>query len=140
MGGMKDNVGKEPLSHLSRLWPALNELAKVTEFGAKKYEEDNYLDGIDPRLLYDAAMRHIFKAMNGEVRDQESELDHLAHAAWNCLALLTYRKLGMPNMIGKKKIFQIGETYSTDDELDYVTASVFSEDFHTLNAELAEAE
>lgn len=97
MGGMKDDVGKPPLSWLAMHWPALGDVARVTAFGAKKYKPDNWMEGIEPRLLYDAMARHMFRAMAGEREDHESEEDHLAHVAWNALTLIMYKKIGLHN-------------------------------------------
>lgn len=95
MSGMKENEGKPPMAWLAGHWRALGEMAKVTEFGAKKYEPNNWLKGIDPRLLYDAMFRHAFKSADGEELDPEHGFDHLAAVAWNALTLLEYKKRGI---------------------------------------------
>lgn len=85
-GGQK---GKK-LAQLGAIDPlALLELAKVAGFGAKKYERYNYLKGIDWSLFYDASERHGLAFWSGEDTDSESGLSHLAHRAWQDLALLS---------------------------------------------------
>lgn len=60
---------------------ALTEVAKVLTFGANKYDENNWkkLDNLQNRYS-GAALRHIFSHMDGEELDNETGLDHLAHA------------------------------------------------------------
>ena len=69
---------------------SLMEVAKVAGFGAKKYERYNFLKGYNWSLSYDALQRHLHAFWSGEDKDPESGLYHLAHAAWHCLALLSY--------------------------------------------------
>lgn len=69
---------------------ALMEVGNVAGFGNKKYERYNFAKGYKWSLSYDAMQRHLMAFWNGEDRDLESGLPHLAHAAWHCLALLTF--------------------------------------------------
>jgi hypothetical protein len=69
---------------------ALMEVAKVAGFGAQKYARLNYTKGFDWSLAYDALMRHAHLAWSGEDVDEESGLSHWAHAAWQCLCLMTF--------------------------------------------------
>ena len=64
----------------------------VLEYGAQKYEPDNWQKLEDgKRRYYDAAMRHIGAWWDdGEVLDKESGLPHLAHAACCLLYLLWF--------------------------------------------------
>lgn len=75
---------------------ALMEVAKVMTFGAKKYGPHNWRGGIEWLRLADANMRHMSKWVDGQSIDDESKLNHLAHAAANALMLLEYelKKLG----------------------------------------------
>lgn len=75
---------------------ALEEIARVYGHGARKYAENNWLKGYRWSLSFGALLRHVARAMLGEDRDPESGCLHLSHAAWHCLALITYtlRKLG----------------------------------------------
>jgi hypothetical protein len=69
---------------------AILEVAKVAGFGATKYDRYNYLKGYRWSLSYDALQRHLMQFWGGQDRDEESGLYHLAHAAWHCLALLSF--------------------------------------------------
>lgn len=92
-GGQKG----QKLAQLGALDPAsLMEVAKIAGFGAQKYERYNYLLGFSWSLSYDALQRHLHAFWNGEDVDEESGLFHLAHAAWQCLCLLSFsmRNLG----------------------------------------------
>jgi hypothetical protein len=69
---------------------ALLDVARVAGFGAKKYAKFNYTKGFDWSLSYNALLRHVLQFLAGEDIDPESGLPHLAHAAWQCLCLLTF--------------------------------------------------
>lgn len=69
---------------------ALEELAKVLTFGAKKYASDNWRLGMSWRRLIGAAIRHLFAFMRGEDNDPETGLSHLAHAMCCIMFLLEY--------------------------------------------------
>jgi len=75
---------------------ALLELAEVAGYGTAKYARGNYLKGYDWSLCFDAAQRHLLTFWSGTDRDDESTLLHAAHAAWHCLALVSFieRKIG----------------------------------------------
>lgn len=81
----KFDEGKPPLSLISRT--ALEEEAKVLAFGATKYGTHNWRKGMDFSRLVDAALRHIYAFADGEDKDKETGLSHLAHARC-CLAFL----------------------------------------------------
>jgi hypothetical protein len=74
---------------------ALDELARVYGEGAKKYDDDNWLKGYAWRLSYGALLRHVSRSLQGEDVDPETGCSHLAHAAWHCLTLLTFKKRGL---------------------------------------------
>lgn len=75
---------------------ALWMVGEVAGYGEKKYERYNYVKGYKWSLSYDALQRHLMLFWGGEYLDTESGLPHLAHAAWHCLALMTFhmRHLG----------------------------------------------
>lgn len=83
------------LAKLGALDPrAIMEVAKVAGFGAIKYARYNFVKGYDWSLSYDAAQRHLHSFWDHEEADPESGISHLAHAAWHCLALLTFSLRG----------------------------------------------
>jgi hypothetical protein len=72
---------------------ALEELADVMTMGMKKYGKHNYLQGgLEYSRLWDAALRHLCAWYQGEDKDEESGLSHLAHAMACCGMLLEYQK------------------------------------------------
>lgn len=67
---------------------ALTEVAKVTTFGANKYTPNGWLSVPNGQQRYaDAHMRHILSSTH-QPNDPDSGISHLAHAAWNILAML----------------------------------------------------
>ena len=91
-GGMKGSK----LAQLGAVDPlALLEVAKVAGFGGDKYERYNFAKGYRWSLSYDALQRHLNAFWAGEDADNESGLYHMAHAAWHCLALLTFSLRGL---------------------------------------------
>lgn len=84
--GMKFDSNKPRFSLLPK--GCVNAVIDVLEFGAKKYEKDNWqqVDNAKERY-YNAAMRHIDLWWNGEKIDSETGIHHLAHAATNLFFL-----------------------------------------------------
>ena len=87
---IKFDQDKLPLHLLST--EAMNQTAAVLQFGAKKYAEHNWRKGFDWSRPLAAAMRHITAFNNGEDKDPESGLSHLAHAACCIMFLLEFEK------------------------------------------------
>ena len=72
---------------------ALDQLAKVYTYGTIKYNDDNWWKGLRwKRDVFGCVLRHVWKWFRGEQCDDESGLHHLAHAAWNCMALMEYER------------------------------------------------
>lgn len=68
---------------------AVGEVVKVFTFGAAKYSDNNWrLPGIRYGQHYSAAMRHLASFWEGEEKEGESKLYHLAHACCDILMLL----------------------------------------------------
>lgn len=90
-GGVKFDNGKPQMG----LMPprALLDVAEVYTMGASKYDAHNWTKGMKWSRVYDAVQRHLNAFWAGENLDQESQLCHLAHAAWGCLTLLEFRRL-----------------------------------------------
>lgn len=77
----------------------VHQINEVFRFGANKYEKDNWKRGMDWDKCYNAAQRHLYKwwSKDYDDLDEESGLSHLAHAAWNLMALDWYLR----NNVGK---------------------------------------
>lgn len=94
MSGKKFDGGKAPLAQ-GCLWyfpKALNAVAAVSAYGANKYDvpfEDKSWQRVERAYdrYSDALARH-FTAEGTSSWDDESQLLHAAHAAWNALARL----------------------------------------------------
>jgi len=65
-------------------------VAQVYGFGCQKYAPRNWEKGYAWSLSFTALMRHLWAFWAGEFIDPESKLPHVAHAAWHCLAILTW--------------------------------------------------
>lgn len=77
--GMKLDAGKPRWDLIPPL--ALEDVARVLEFGARKYAPDNWrkVEGWRWRYLR-AGIGHIYSHLRGERMDLESGFPHLAHA------------------------------------------------------------
>lgn len=71
---------------------SLEEIAKVLTFGSKKYGKNNWKGGLSYERLISASMRHIGQFNNGEDKDPETGISHVAHAACNLLFLIWMEK------------------------------------------------
>jgi len=71
----------------------LRRLAETCAEGAKKYGDHNWEDGMPASVMLNHAIRHAYLWLAGD----NSE-DHLAHAAWNLLAVCHFEET-MPEMI-----------------------------------------
>lgn len=74
----KDTRGKPKLGLVPRA--AMEEMAKVREFGIEKYKDDEMWRQVPESDFIHATLRHIFKYLDGENIDPESNLEHLSHA------------------------------------------------------------
>ena len=90
--GLKYDDGKNRMGLvLQGFSNALWKVGEVGTFGANKYGDDNWMYLENGLARYkDALFRHLFQYLQGEWIDPESNKPHLAHACWNCLALLEY--------------------------------------------------
>lgn len=78
------------------LLPAeIEEIVKVYTIGAVKYAERNWEKGMSWGRVFGSLMRHAWAFWRGETNDKETGLNHMAHVAWNAIALLTYSIRGI---------------------------------------------
>jgi hypothetical protein len=91
---LRYDVGKERFD----LVPAdsLFALVDVYTKGAAKYADRNWEKGMSWSRCFGSLMRHAWKFWRGETNDPETGCHHMAHVAWNALALVSYdlRKVG----------------------------------------------
>jgi len=90
--GVKHDIGK-PRTDLLPTAPLLA-IAGVLGFGANKYAAHNWRAGFSYSRLIGAALRHILAYNDGEDKDPESGLSHLAHAGCCILFLLEQEAKG----------------------------------------------
>lgn len=88
--GMKFDGDKTIAGVLFEDFPhALEGIAKVATFGAKKYARSSWQTVPNAKQRYtDALVRHQIAKAKGEVSDPESGLPHSYHIAWNTLAII----------------------------------------------------
>jgi hypothetical protein len=91
-GGTKHDNGKPDLSLVP--YSFLMEVAKALMYGEKKYGRYNFEKGFPTHRLLSAALRHIWAYVNGEDKDPESGLSHLAHAGASLAMLVRCLELG----------------------------------------------
>lgn len=70
---------------------ALEALVLVYSRGAAKYEPRNWEKGMSWSRCFGSLMRHSWAFWRGETHDRETGCHHMAMAAWNCLALVSYQ-------------------------------------------------
>lgn len=85
---VKHDAGKAPWHLLP--FDAVAQVVAVLAFGAKKYRERGWEDGISHSRTYAATLRHLTAWWQGEDRDPETGLSHLAHATCETLFALAF--------------------------------------------------
>lgn len=91
-GGQKGS--KDERYDLIPVYPH-EEIARVYNYGAKKYAPNNYLLGYAWSLAIAALFRHLGEFRKGTRKDPESGLDHLAHAAFHLNTLMMFDEHGL---------------------------------------------
>lgn len=86
--GKKYDQEKPDLSLLSS--KALIQIAEVMTHGKKKYGAQNWRKGLEWSRVFAAVQRHLLAWNDGETYDQETRLNHLAHAGCGIMFLLEY--------------------------------------------------
>ena len=78
-------------------------LARIFTYGASKYEDNNWMKGLNASELYACATRHMQKWWAGEDLDEDdgeqkgSGLSHLWHALWN-VGVMAYFERHRPDL------------------------------------------
>jgi hypothetical protein len=121
-GGTKHDQGKVPVELLPT--QALEEIAKVLDFGKRKYHAWNWSGGFAWSRLIGAAMRHLFAWQRGENKDPESGLSHLAHLGCCVLFLIQHELSGLgeddrfTGFVEQKPATAPGQCWNCDEPLD----------------------
>lgn len=95
-GGLRHDKGKNRMELIPPEWEYA--LADVLTKGSLKYEERNWERGMAWSKPVGCARRHLSKFMMGERYDWETGCHHLAMAAWNLLALMSYDLRGISDI------------------------------------------
>lgn len=102
--GKKYDNGKPMPGTLVNVFPrALLAVGACIEFGTHKYPNPNnwkQVEGANKRYQ-DSLMRHLVKHNLGEEKDRETSIPHLAHTAWNALAILELYLMEHPEIVEK---------------------------------------
>ena len=85
---IKFDAGKPRYSLIPPL--ALEGVANVLTFGAEKYSANSWQLIEDRSRYMDALIRHIEAVRKGEIYDQDSGLQHMAHVATNAMFLFEF--------------------------------------------------
>lgn len=80
--GHKHDTGKDRWDLVQ--WDIITETVKVLTYGANKYGAGNW-KSVEQSRYVAALFRHIIAFLNGEEKDSETELSHLAHAMCNLM-------------------------------------------------------
>lgn len=93
MNGIKYDSGKLRYDLLP--FASIDEIVKVFNYGAEKYEPWNWTK-LEQDRLFAAVLRHLSKRRQGEVSDPETGLDHYSHAAAGLVMLIYMSQNGLP--------------------------------------------
>jgi hypothetical protein len=88
--GARFNSGKPALDLVPLM--ALEDAAKVFDYGRRKYAEWNWAKGMPWSVPYACMLRHLSAWHQGEDTDPESGESHLGHAMCNLVMLATYAR------------------------------------------------
>ena len=107
------NTGKSPLSMVLEARHALEGMAGVLEFGAKKYNRGNWHKGLPHADICDSMLRHISAYLSGEDIDPESGRPHVDHIFCNAMFLAEgYRT--HPELDNRSEELKRVKEYSSD--------------------------
>lgn len=84
---LRFNTGKPKLSYVLDSMPALKDMVAVMEFGAEKYDRNNWKKGFPKEELLDSMLRHVDAFYSGEDTDPDSGEPHVGHILCNAMFL-----------------------------------------------------
>jgi hypothetical protein len=107
---------------------AMEELCKVWEFGANKYEKSNWKKLANPIDRYTNAMLRHLLAEETNLVDDESNLLHAAHIAFNALARLHFivRNKGVDTKLKHFYELKEGQVVTQEDIHNFVKSVYLS--------------
>ncbi|QQN40312.1 dATP/dGTP diphosphohydrolase domain-containing protein [Acinetobacter sp. CS-2] len=127
--GQKFDTNKPRMSLLPK--GALNAVIRVLEFGATKYQVDNWKHVPDAKTrYYDAMQRHIDAWWHGEQKDSETGEHHLAHAICCGMFLWWFDDMDSKVMVGQgfaAKFVRKGDLEKIENCL-HISTSMFHDD------------
>lgn len=91
--GLRYDDSKNRMELIPPEW--IEALGEVLTKGARKYADRNWEKGMAWSKMIGCTFRHMMKFLRGERYDAETGCHHLAHAAWNLLALMSYDVRGI---------------------------------------------
>lgn len=91
--GVKKDEGKNRWDLLP--YDAVDGIVSVLTFGAKKYDDRNWEQGIKYGRVFAAMHRHLASWWHRDNTDNETGMSHLWHAGCCLLFLITYERRGM---------------------------------------------
>jgi len=74
---------------------SLEPLVRVLEYGADKYDDENWKKGLPFKEVCESMLRHLLEFMRGEDQDHESGESHLGHIIANAMFLRYYQQNGL---------------------------------------------
>lgn len=115
--GKKNDQGKAPIHFLTREF--IEGVAQAQAFGARKYGDYNFCNGLKHTRVLDAAFRHLFAYAWGEDIDPESGLPHIFLAGAN-LNMLSYMVKHHPQLDDRHK----SESTLEDTLMDHMSKNI----------------
>ncbi len=92
VNGLKHDQGKPPLDLIDAHF--IEDVALVLAFGARKYTVDNWKKGMAVGKALGGVLRHTYAVLRGELKDPETGLSHLAHAACGLMFAHNFLRTG----------------------------------------------
>lgn len=93
-GAMRDNKGKLPFSLVP--YEVVEAIAAVLYYssteGGGKYPKNNWKKGAEHSIPMDSLLRHSLKRCRGEMKDEDSGLNHSWHMLVNAAFLVYYEQ------------------------------------------------
>jgi len=93
------DTGKPALQWIP--YEALVSIASAFSYGAGKYGNGNFRGGMLWSKMIGSVLRHTYKFMSGEDKDDESGLSHLSHLG-ACVCMLIYFTVHHPELDDRK--------------------------------------